>query len=193
MEAQQLHARQRLGEAMEKINEADALEPDNAMVNNVRGSLYTAMRDFDKAREAFKKSEAKSPGAFEPKFNLTELNYVQGKYADAEAGFAKLLTDYPKIRVEVRHLTQFKMMVCQLKQNKFAEAEAVMKSFTFMDDTPAYYFAQSALFYQKDNKPEAQEWVAKATKIFKSPENVPYLDTMMEAHWIPSMSVPDKE
>lgn len=191
MEVQQLHARQRYTDAMERLREAEALKPENAVVFNARGSIYTGMRDFDKAREWFKKSEALSPTAFEPKFNLTELDYVQGNYEVAGAGFSKLLADHPKLPLQVRHLTQFKVLVCSLKRDKIVEAEAMMKNFTFMDDTAAYYFAKAAFAYQKDDKALATEWVTKATKIFKPVEIAPYMDSLMEARWLPSLAVPN--
>jgi len=190
-EAQQLHSRQRVREALDKLDEAEKLAPNNPVVNNVRGSLYTAIRDFEKARESFVKAEALSPAAFEPKFNLAEINYVEGKYPEAQASFNKLLIDYPKIPVNVRHLTLFKIVVCQLKQGLVDDAKKTMATFTFMDDTPAYYFANAAMIFHHGNKVEGQEWVAKAGKIFKDPENMPYLDTLMEARWLPSLTVPD--
>ncbi len=191
MDVQRLQAEGKNANALEKLNLAEELQPQSPIIPNARGSIYTAMRNFDKARECFNKAKEQSPDSFEPKFNLTELNYVQGKYADAEASFSKLLTDFPKIRQEVRHLIQFKVLVCQLKQDKVSEAETTKKAFTFMDDTPAYYFTQAAFAFQKNNKPDAQEWLTKAGTIFKLPDNAAYLDTLMEAHWIDSISVPE--
>ena len=192
-EVQQLHSRQRYTEAMQKLNEADILAPDNAMLANVRGSIYTNMRDFTKARESFIKAQTLSPAAFEPQFNLTELIYVEQKYPEAEAAFTKLLTDFPKLREEVRHLTRFKIIICQLKQNKADEATKGMAAFTSMDDTPAYFFCKAAAAFQKDDKADAQSWIAKAQKIFKPQLNAVYLDTLMEARWLPSLAVPDEK
>ena len=190
-EAQQLSFQQRFFEALDRLHQAEKLKPDHPTVHNVRGSVHTGMRDFEKARESFTKAQALNPAAFEPKFNLTELDYVTGDYAKAEAGFTKLLTEFPKLPLEVRHLTQFKVLVCQLKQQKVAEAEAGMKGFTFMDDTAAYYYAKAAFCFQKGEKGEASDWVTKAQKIFKPIENAPYLDSLMEARWIASLTVPD--
>lgn len=192
MEVQSLQAAGKNAEAMEKLNLAEELQPGSPIIPNARGSIFTAMRIFDKARECFLQAKERSPGSFEPQFNLTELDFVQGKYKEAEAAFAQLLTDNPKIRMQVRHLIQFKILVCQLKQDKLPEAETTMKAFTFMDDTPAYYFTKASFAFQKKNKPEAQEWLAKASAIFKLPDNAPYLDTLMEARWIENISVPEK-
>lgn len=191
MDVQRLQSEGKHSEALEKLHLAEELQPQSPIIPNARGSIYTAMRNFDKAREYFTKAREQSPDSFEPKFNLTELDYVQGKYKEAEMGFTQLLNDNPKIRMPVRHLIQFKVLVCQLKQDKILEAETTMKAFTFMDDTPAYYYAKSAFAFQKNNKTEAHEWLKKGGTIFKIQDNSPYLDTLMEAHWIESISVPE--
>ncbi|MFZ4763342.1 MAG: tetratricopeptide repeat protein [Roseimicrobium sp.] len=191
-EIQQLHGKNKFTEALDKLHEAEKLKPESPVLYNVRGSVFTGMRDFDKAREAFAKAQSLSPEAFEPKFNLIELDYVTGKYAEAEAGFAKVLNDFPKLPMQVRHLTQAKVIICQLKQSKLAEAETGAKTFTYMDDTPAYYFVKAAFAFQKGDKADAADWLAKAGKIYKAEDNAPYLDSLMEARWIPSLSVPDQ-
>ncbi len=190
VESQQLQSQKKYTDALEKIHQAEALQPNHPIIANARGSIYTAMRDFDKAEEFFRKAKEQNPDNFEPKFNLTELAFVRGKYAEAELSFRDLLKQHPKIRQEVRHLVQFKILVCQLKMDKVSEAEAMMKAFTFMDDTPAYYFAKAAFAFQKNQKADAQDWLTKAGTIFKLPDNAPYLDTLMEAHWVESIEVP---
>jgi tetratricopeptide (TPR) repeat protein len=190
---QELSSHQHYFEAIEELKKAEALAPDNAMLPNAEGSIYTAMRDFDHARECFERSLKLMPTNFEPKFNLAELLYVQGHFPESEAAFSALLKEYPKLREEVRHLTQFKAAVCWLKQDHIAEAEEASKNFTFMDDTPAYYFSKAAISFQKGNKDEAASWLKRAMRIFKPKENAPYFDTLMEAHWLPSLTVPQGE
>ncbi|TLD69774.1 hypothetical protein FEM03_15730 [Phragmitibacter flavus] len=192
-EAQQFQAQSQLLDAMEKINEAEAIKPGTAILHNMRGSVYTAMRDFDKAQEQFEKAQVLHPGAFEPRFNLLELNYVRGQYTEAEKGFTELLNTYPKLRVEIRHITLFKILVSQLKQDKLTAAEETMKNFTFMDDTPAYYYARAAMSFHKKDKVDGHTWLNKGSQIFKQPEQtVPYVDSLIEARWIDSLGIPDE-
>jgi tetratricopeptide (TPR) repeat protein len=191
-EVQQLHAKHRFFDALQKLSEAEALAPENPMIYNIRGSVYTGMRDFEKAQIAFAKAHELLPDSFEPDFNLAELFYVQEKYAEAETAFAKLLEKHVKIREDVRHLTIFKIIICELKQNKTAEAEKNAKTFTFMDDTPAYYFTKAAFAFQNGKQDEARDWLNKAGNIFKQGQNPVYVDSLMEAKWIPSLTVPDE-
>jgi tetratricopeptide (TPR) repeat protein len=192
-EARGLQQNQRSYEALTKLDEADAISPGSAFIANVRGSIYTAppLRDYAKARECFETAEKLLPTAFEPKFNKTELLYVEHKYAVAEAEFGKLLENFPKLREEVRHLLQFKIIICQLKQGKAAEAGKGARAFTFMDDTPAYYFTKAAAAFQEGDQSEARKWVGKATKIFKPRATAVYLDSLMEAGWLNSITAGD--
>jgi tetratricopeptide (TPR) repeat protein len=190
VKVQTLLGQQHYFDALQELDKAEALVPDNPVLTNVRGSIYTATRDFDKARACFEKSEKLLPGAFEPRFNLAELLYVQESYGEAENAFVALLKEFPRLREEVRHLTQFKVIVCRLKQNKVAEAEEVTKNFTFMDDTPAYYYTKAAFSFQKSDKDDAKSWIAKAMRIFNRTQNSPYIDTLMEARWVNSLGVP---
>ena len=82
-----------------------------------------------------------------------------------------MLKEVPKLREDVRHLTQFKVIVCRLKQNHVAEAEELAKNFTFMDDTPAYYFTKAAISFQKDDRNDAALWLGRAQRIFKLQQN----------------------
>lgn len=192
LEAQQLHNEQRYHEAFQKLNEAEKIQPDSPLISNIRGSLYTALRDFDKAYEFFKKSGEQSPNAFEPKFNLAEIDFVRQNYASSEKQFQNLLDNYPKIRQEVRHLTLFKIVICKLMQNTNADVQDIVKRFTFLDDTPAYYYCHAAIDFAKGKKDEAQNWLLRASQIYTPEQNMPYLDSMIEARWVPSIAVPDK-
>jgi tetratricopeptide (TPR) repeat protein len=191
-EAQSLHSSQRHFDALQKIAEAELLLPTNPLIFNVRGSIYTAMRDYEKARSNFLQAQAHSPTSFEPRFNLVELDFVQGKFAEAATGFSQLLTDFPKLRLDVRHLTQFKVLVCQLKQDKVAEAREIMKNFSFMDDTPAYYYSKAAFEFQEGDTKDGRDWLGRAAGIYQQQMNIPYLDTLMEARWVDSLSVPNE-
>ena len=192
-DARTLHSKQQYFEALAKITEVETMIPDNPVLINVKGSIYSSMRDFPHARECFERAEKLVPDDMVPKFNKVELLYAETKYAEAEVAFQKLVDTSPKLREELRHLSLFKILVCQLKQDKIAEAEKTMKFFTFMDDTPAYYYSKAAFAFQKGDKDEGKNWMNKATNIFRADKTAFYIDSMMEARWVPSLQVPSSE
>lgn len=193
MEAQELQQRQRFVDAMTKLDELEAIAPEMPDLYNMRGSIYLspALRDFAKASEMFDKAESLQPDALAPRFNKAELLFVKHDWAGAAAAFQKLLADFPKIPMQVRHLVIFKRLVCEVKQDQVLVAEKSLKdSFTFMDDTPAYYFSHAAMAFQKKDEATAKDWMTRAAGIFKEQENSAYLDTLMEVRWVPNIGLP---
>lgn len=195
VEAQKLQVRNRYFDALLKLDEAEKLAPDLPDIYNVRGSIYLTevLRDFDKARAFFEKARDLAPGALPPRFNLAELDYVKQDYAKAEAAFQQLVVDFPQVPLAVRHLIQIKILVCQLKQGRRGEAEKTLKDhFTFMDDTPAYYFAKAAFAFDSGDEKSGLDWVARAGAIFKQQENDPFRDALHEAKWLGSVTTAPK-
>lgn len=189
-EAQDLQGRHRYFDALAKLDQAEKLTPDDPNIFNIRGAIYLvpAVRDFDKAKEQFEKSNALAPTALAPKFNLAELFFVKHSFAESETAFAALLKEFTKLQMSVRHLVAFKLLVSQAEQNKIDEATKTLKThFTFMDDTPAYYFAKAEIAFIQKKDDEAKEWIEKANAIFKPGDNAPYLDSLMETRHIPNI------
>ncbi|MBX7210697.1 MAG: hypothetical protein K1X78_20490 [Verrucomicrobiaceae bacterium] len=189
-EAQDLQGRHRYFDALAKLDQAEKLTPEDPNIFNTRGAIYLvpAVRDFDKAQEQFEKAQVLAPTALAPKFNLAELFFVKQKFAESEAGFAALLKDFPKLQIGVRHLVVFKVLISQAEQGKIDAANATLKThFTFMDDTPAYYFAKASIAFAQKKEDDAKEWIEKAKVIFKPVDNSPYLDSLMETRHIPNI------
>jgi Tfp pilus assembly protein PilF len=190
MDVRKLASAQKYEEALQKLRDAETLNPNSALVQNVRGSIYTSMKDYEKARECFKAAVALMPGSFEFRFNLTELDYVQGNYEAAAASFTSILAAYPDLQKTVRSLVQFKIVVCRIKLNQLAEAEELVKRFAFADDSLAGYFTKASFAAHKGDNASANGWLARAQKAFNPGEVAPYVDALVEAHWI-TMKVVD--
>lgn len=189
-EAQDLQGRNRYFDALSRLDEAEKLAPNDPNVYNIRGAIYLvpAVRDFDKAKEQFEKAKSLDPAALAPKFNLAELYFVKHSFAESEAGFAGLMKEFPKVPMTVRHLIAYKLLMSQSEQGKFDEANATLKAnFTFMDDTPAYYFAKAAILFAQKKEDEAKEWIERANAIFKPADNGAYLDALMETRHVPNI------
>lgn len=192
VEAQSLQGRKRYVDALAKLQEAESLAPARPEIYNVRGAIYLAAptRDLDKAREQFTKARALNSAEMPPYFNLGEVDFVGGRWPECEQAFSEVLAKFPKLPASVRHLVLFKVLVAKVKQNKLDEAEKLLAdSFTFMDDTPAYYFSKAVIAFQKKDDKTANDWLAKGQIIFKGEPSSAYLDSLMEAHYIDSLAV----
>jgi len=177
----------RIQEAFEKIIDAEAMAPDLFQIHNLKGAAYTKIRDFPKARKSFERSLELNPTAFMSKFNITELDFVEHKHADAEKNFSKLLAESPDMNLGTRRLIEFKILITLLKQDKDAEAKAIQDKFNFMEDTPAYYFGNAAIAFDAEDEEEARGWIRSAEKIYSAQEVSVYVDSFIEMGWIDNL------
>lgn len=189
-EIQQLNGDRRYTESLAKLEEAEALKPGSPIVASARGSVYTGLRDFPKAREWFTKVAVASPGTIGPRFNLAELDFVQADYPAAIASFSRLLADFPRIPSSIREVAQFKLLVSHLKLGKTVEAETVLKNSAYKEGSAPHFYSQAALAFQRGDKAGAEALLDKASQVVNPGDKALYLDTLMEARWVPSEYVP---
>lgn len=195
-ETYDLQQQQRYAEAMQKLDEIEEKAPQLSDLYNMRGSLYLtpALRDFEKAEELLNKAVELTPNALAPRFNKAEFFFVKHEWATALAAFEKLIQDFPKIPQGVRHLALYKIIICQAKLEKFEDAEKTLKAnFTFLDDTPAYYYGHAGIAFARKEEATAKDWLARAESIYKPEEASAYVDSLMEARWVNNISLPPVE
>lgn len=192
VEARDLRIKHAYTEALMKLDEAEKLAPSLPDIYALRGDIYLAprRRDFDLAKPQFEKAVELQPDSPLPKFNLGEFYFVKGEYSTALDLFTKLAADFPKLPMMVRHLVHYKRVLCELKLGRRPVAEQIIAdNFTFMDDTPAYYFSKAALAFDSADVPKAQEWVQRGVAAFKGPACEPYYDAFKELRWVPDMDL----
>lgn len=195
-EAQELQGRQRFVDALSKLDEVEAISPDLTELHNLRGSIYLSpsLRDFEKAEYHFNRSKELDPNGIGPRFNLAELRFVKHDFKAALKAFDEIIESEPKIPLGIRHLILFKRLVCEVKTGAAEAAQKTIEDhFTFMDDTPAYYYSNSAIAFEAGKEDEGNAWIARAESIFSPQENAAYKDTMMELRWIMNIGLPPIE
>ena len=189
-DVQEMRKQNRFTDAIAKLDEAEKISPKNGLIFTMRGDIHLAprRRDFDLAKEQFLKAKELDPNNAGPAFNLAELEFARHDFPTAAAAFRKLVADFPKLPQVIRHLALSRVVICEARQKKFDEAEKLIKeSFTFMDDTPAYYFSNAAISFAKKDEKMAQEWMLRATSIFKEQQVGPYIDAFKEMRWLPDV------
>lgn len=182
----------RLQEALEKLNEAEKLTGDFHLVSNLRGAVFTKMRDFKSARTEFEKAIVLTKNlpreSFHPKFNLAEINFVEKKWDDARKQFTELLNDANLPDASTGRLIKYKLLICDLQQKKTAAATAALDQFDQYDnDSPAFYFAQAAAAFAAEKKDDAEEWLSSAAKIYPKELNDVYQDSLVEVGWLQTL------
>lgn len=206
----------RIQEALERLLEAETIAPELFTVHNLMGAAFTKIRDFPKARDHFAKAVALAPRAFMARFNLTEIDFVEGKHADAIAGFLPLIE---KLKSEVSELEaaagdprrpysdderkglhmraeatqstikliEFKILVCELQLGNKDAAQKVLDTFNYLEDTPGYYYGNAAFGFAEKDEDKAQNWLRSAEKIYDRPILEIYTDSLIETGWIENL------
>ena len=121
------------------------------------------------------------------KFNITELDFVEHKFEDAEKNFQKLVADSPKMNIGTRRLIEFKILISQLAQDKYKEANAMQATFNYLEDTPAFYFGNAAIAFDKEDEDDARSWIRSAERIYTPQEVSVYVDSFIEMGWIDNL------
>jgi len=182
----------RLQESLEKLNEVEAITGDFHIVSNMRGAVFTKMRDFKAARREFEKAATLTKDQpkenFHPRFNLAEINFVEKNWAEASKEFSELIAKDTVPDTGTRRLMDYKIMICALQQKQTEAAAAMIGKFDQYDnDSPAYYFAKAAASFSKDQKEDAEEWLASAAKIYPKELNDVYQDSLVEVGWLQTL------
>ena len=173
-----------------KIAEAERIAPDSFMVQNLMGAVHVKQRHYEEAKKCFARAKELNPTAYEPVFNAAELEFVQGNFAGSKKVFEDILKSNPKLMQAMRHLLLYKILLCEMKLGKMDAANEILKNFTYLDDTPAYYFSHVALSLHLKKDAEAQEWLNRTNAIYKPEESQFYLDSLIELGLVPSVSSP---
>ncbi len=190
LEARDMRVKQRYTDALEKLDAAEKINPNLADIYALRGDIYLAprRRDFDLALPQFEKAAQLQPESPLPKFNLAEYHFVKHEFETALQAFTKLTTDYPKLPMMIRHLVHYKRALCELMLGHRPAADQIIaEHFTFMDDTPAYYFSKAAISFSAGDPNKGNEWVKRGVAVFKAQSCEPYYDAFKELRWVPDL------
>ena len=196
--ANSLFQQKRIFESLEALEEVDEIYAKNPASLTLRGACYVEFRAFDKARLVFAKSLKISPGNFNVRFNVAEIEFVTKNYAKALEILEPLVLEAKKNKATetMTPLIKFKIALCKIKTEDLAGAEAIVAEADFLDDSPLFYFGKAALHYAKDDGVGAEKWLARATRIFRSPNGgllAPWQDTLIEFGYIKSFYGGDLE
>jgi tetratricopeptide (TPR) repeat protein len=186
-EANRIFQQKRIFETMEELDKASAIFKDSPEIHNLRGSCYVEMRAFDKSMAEFEKAAALSKDNPSILFNIGEVNFVTKQWQKAHDIFQEVMKLLPPENIALGRLVEFKILLCLKKLGKDNDAIILAEKYDFLDDSPYYYYAQAALSYDKNELVKAEEWLARANRIFQDPNVLaPWQDTLVEYGYIKS-------
>jgi len=186
-EATRYFQQKRIFETLEALDKAETIFDESAELLNLKGSCYVEMRAFDKAMEAFDGALEISPDNTSIRFNVAEVLFVTKQWQESHDRFQEILKEVPKNNTSLGRLIEFKILLCKKKLGQNDEVVIMAEKYDYQDDSPYYYYAQAALAYEDGDLLEAEQWLARANRIFRDPNVIaPWQDTLVEFGYIKS-------
>lgn len=199
--AHRYFSNKRTFETLMAIHEMRNIFEGDPIAYNLMGAIYVEFRDFDKAREIF--SKAVDMAGEDPKilFNLAELEFCDNQWVSSINHFESLLKKIEaQSDTDFARLVEFKILLCKLalskadnkvvtddkKKEYFAQAKQLANKYTYLLDSPYYYYANAALAFYEDDKATASNWIITAKKVFSNNPSLvtSWDDTMVEFGYI---------
>src|SRR4029077_5325683 len=145
------------------IDAADAADPNQAPVLNLRGEILMEQKEFDEAEAAFKKASKVDPKFREAQYNLAQVPFKKKDYAKARERFETLFNQTPGgDKNQAAQMIKFKIFLTLLLEGKDSKAQKMMEQFQFTGDTPALYYAQAAWEFRHNNPVKGNDWITSA-------------------------------
>ncbi|MEZ7956146.1 MAG: hypothetical protein QMC23_00705 [Rubritalea sp.] len=182
-DAHRFFSNKRTFETLMAVFEMRTIFEGDPVAYNLLGGIYVEFRDFAKAREVF--SKALDMAGEDPKilFNLAELEFCDNQWISSINHFESLLKKIAsQSDSEFARLVEFKIMLCKLalsktdnknvtddqKKEYLAQAKQLAHKYTYLLDSPYYYYANSALAFYDGDKSTASKWIITARKVYSS-------------------------
>ena len=149
----------------------------NAEALNLLGAAYSELTRQRKAREAFSAALDLQPDHFWAAYNLAELDFVEGRSAQARGKFLELKSRHPAMS----ELLDLKLVLTHLAEDDIAAAREVAVAMPFPCDTPSWYVARAALDLHTGDSDSAYRWLAESERVMPGGINEFLLRTLRDA------------
>ncbi|MGI9114273.1 MAG: tetratricopeptide repeat protein [Chthoniobacterales bacterium] len=172
-------------QALKELDAIDARKPDLAASQNLRGVIYMRQGIFDKAEAALSESQRLDPKFWNARFNLAEIPFLKKDWPEARKRFQELLSsNAADLQGEATQLIQYKILLTYLIEGNETLVDSILAKFELAPDTPAAHYANAAIALQKQNVPEARNWMSAAEKNFSPQLNKLFAESLFEVGWL---------
>ncbi|MFV0337589.1 MAG: hypothetical protein ACK5LK_05015 [Chthoniobacterales bacterium] len=169
------------GRAEVALQKAIKVFPNDINAFNLLGAIKTKQKEWKDARAAFYRALNIDPSYFPSRYNIGEIDFLQGNFQASYDYFKKLQSDYDN-----NELIGFKLVLLNLKLDKKEAAEEEFKKLPYPGSTAAWYYAQAALAVFNGDKSKAHKYISSAQTFYpENEEDNIFLDSLKEAELAP--------
>ncbi len=186
------------------IIDAQAIFDKDTDLLFLKGLCYAQIEDVDNAIEHYRRVLIINPTHMYTLMNMIEINYFAGRYKDSIRYIGKVHDALLKAKHEGDFtLLDFKHLIALTKLSKLypeyeEQLEKVREKFTYMDDSPYYYYAKALASLDEGAKEEGLFSIYTAYYIFEERETIKeWNKALVDAGYIEAyeimFSVPESE
>jgi len=166
--------------AIEILRSLNVTGQDKAYVLNLQGAAYTKLKNFDRARESFENALGHASDFFPPRFNLAEIEFLQGRYTEALEKFTQLAQS-----AGVSDLLVFKIYLSNLKLGDTITARRLLDRMPRLGSTPIWYYASAAWEFNNGNMRAGRNYVRIARELYPAERDRQlYEETLRDLGWL---------
>lgn len=169
--------------ATDYADRADQVLPPTVWSLNVRGAIAIEQRDFDRGYKFCSDALKLEPGFFPARFNLCEIPFLQGKYAEARGLWLKV---FAAVRQgdSSAELVIYRIFLTYLLESDLNHANEWLDKIPFPSQTPAYQYAHAALARQKGDVAKWDDWLRSAAYVWPEVKRSEYADVLIQLGWL---------
>ena len=169
--------------ATDYVDRADEVVPPTAWSLNVRGAIAIEQHDFDRGLKYCSDALKLDPDFFPAKFNISEIPFLEAKYAEARVLWVKILSSLRPGDSTVELVT-YRIYLTYLLEKDFDHAKEWLEKIPFPSQTPAYQYANAAWARQKGDLAKWDEWIRSASYIWPETKRSEFMDVLVQLGWL---------
>jgi len=165
--------------ALEFVDKADRMYQPTARTVNIRAAVAIEEKKYDEGRQYCIKALQLDPKFFPALFNLAEIPFMQGKYAEARLTYEKLIEDEQNA-----DLVKFRLLLTYLLEKNDERAKELLDKVPLLNDTPVYFYSHAAWEFGHGNEKEAQSYISSAETVFPKSKLANFIDVFYDLGWL---------
>lgn len=165
--------------ALASAEQLETEYPDDARIFMAKGAVFAGQRAYPEALAAFQKALQLAPSSAAATMNLAEIQFVMGRYAEAESLYRKLFAAQPK-----NTLLIFRLYLCAHLLKNPEAAAALFRSPAIGMQSLEWYYMQGTEALFAGNKSEGIKTIEQARILFGA-KTKPYDKTLARLGLLP--------
>jgi len=171
--------------ALDKVNLAIRLAPQDPDPYGLRASLYAQKQAWPEAQKDYHKVLEIDPANVPAKFDLAEIKFKLKLYDQARSDFAALEKDEA-----LGDLASYRVFVCDLAAGHVEAAGRELDAFNQIGGNASYYFANAAWSLYHHKTEEGRGWLTSGVQIYAQEKVNSYCTSLKDLGYLPLPPAP---